>query len=635
MNVLAIDRRIETLKNKALESFGLDEETRASVTIAAAPNPDMGDLGFPCFVLARHLKKAPPMIATDVVEVIDGLLTEDDAFIESVSAVGPYVNFTFQSSELSRIVLSDVLEHDTDFGRGVTEEPQHWMIEYSAPNTNKPQHLGHVRNNLLGATVANVLDFAGHDVTRVNLINDRGVHICKSMLAYKLFGDGETPESAGIKGDHLVGKYYVRFAQEFAAEYETWQQTDEADGLFEAWRAEREDDDRPVEALRKAFFDHYEDTYFNTLSSLGTQARDMLLAWESGDAEVVELWNTMNTWVFAGFDATYERLGVSFDRVYRESETYLLGKDIVLQGVEDGKFERLDDGAIACDLEPLGFGDDRRKILLRGDGTSVYTTQDLGTALARFDEYDIDNMVYVVGDEQIYHFKVLFALLTLLRPELTGHLEHLAYGMVLLPEGKMKSREGKVVDADDLIEGMVELARQAVEERYPDLDSDAVDTRSEAIGLAALKFYLMDFNPTTTVHFDPAKSIEFEGRTGPYCLYSYARIQSIARKQGGWPTPSKEAMRALGTELEMDLIKLLKEWPSVVSHAERHLDPGKVSEHVFKICKAFSSLYNDDGHRIREIEGPRRDGLMLLSLCTATVIKTGLNVLGIDVLESM
>lgn len=628
MKVTELDKRIEKLKLTALKSMGVDDESIAQIPTAAAPNPEMGDVGFPCFVLARTLRKAPPAIAAEVVEKIESLLGDDDAFIAEVSAVGPYVNFRYDKSELARIVLGDVLEREGHFGRDVVDEPRHWMIEYSAPNTNKPQHLGHVRNNLLGATVASVLDFAGHQVTRVNLINDRGIHICKSMLAYKLFGEGETPESTGIKGDHLVGKYYVLFARKFAAEYEAWLGTAAADERFEAWKEEHDGD-------RAAFEADYEDTYFNNESVLGQQTREMLLAWEAGDGEVVELWNTMNSWVFKGFDETYQRLGVGFDRVYRESETYLLGKDIVVRGLEDGKFEKLDDGAIICDLEKLGFGEDQKKVLLRSNGTSVYTTQDLGTALARFDEYDIDNMVYVVGDEQNYHFQVLFKILALLRPELDGHLEHLSYGMVLLPEGKMKSREGKVVDADDLIAGMVELAEESIRERYDELSDEEIAHRAEAIGLAALKYYLMDFNPRTTVHFDPAKSIEFEGRTGPYCLYSYARIQSIARKLGGWPASSNEAMLALGTELELEIVKLLQEWPSVVSRAARDLDPSKLSEHVFKICKAFSTLYNDSDHRIVDLEGPRRDGLLLLTQSVASVVKTGLGVLGIEVLDAM
>ncbi|QED29361.1 arginine--tRNA ligase [Microvenator marinus] len=637
MNVQEIEAYLNALKDNGLKSLGVDAETAESIKLAPSPNLEMGDVGFPCFALAKSLRKGPPQIAAELAATIQASL--QDELVAEALAVGPYVNFRYNPAKLAAIVVGEALAKGADYGRDVAKNPSHFMVEYSAPNTNKPQHLGHVRNNLLGAAVSKILGFAGNRVTRVNLINDRGIHICKSMLAYKLFGEGETPESSGIKGDHLVGKYYVRFENAFQDEYSAWLETGVAADRFETWKAAQpakeiaglEDSD-----LQKRFRKDFKDTYFNTESSLGAQAREMLLAWEAGDTAVVELWKTMNSWVFKGFDQTYERLGVGFDKVYYESQTYLLGKDLVLKGLQDQKFKQLDDGAIVCDMEPLGL--QGQKVLLRRDGTSVYMTQDLGTAMARFDEHAIDNMVYVVGDEQDYHFQVLFKILEVLRPELAGKLEHLSYGMVLLPEGKMKSREGKVVDADDLMDYMTEIAAEAIQERH-EVSAEEVEKRAPVIGFAALKYFILDYHPRSSIQYDPAKSIEFEGRTGPYCLYSYARIQSIKRKSGGWPELSADqelaALSALGTELEMAVVRELKEWPSIVELAARQLDPSKVTEHAHKLAKTFSTLYNDAGHKVLEAEETRRNGLLLLAKAVAECIKTSLELVGIQTLDEM
>lgn len=641
MKTADISRRLDRAKSDALRALEVPDDVAQEITLAEAPNPEMGDVGFPCFVLARHLRKAPPQIAAQVADEIRPTLTSDDV-IEEVIVAGPYVNFRLRSSRLAQIVVADALDADT-FGAGSAEPEERWMIEFSAPNTNKPQHLGHVRNNLLGATVATILELAGHDVIRVNLINDRGIHICKSMLAYRRFGEGETPESSGLKGDHLVGKYYVRFDRELAAEYAAWQQSQSARERLAKWKDALDDEQRGDKSdaqLAREFFASYRDAYFNEESALGAEARAMLRAWEAGDAEVVELWNTMNSWVFAGFDETYANLGVHFDRVYRESETYLLGKDIVLRGLADGKFQKLDGGAIVADLESLGMSGE--KVLLRSDGTSVYMTQDLGTAIARFDEFGVDRMVYVVGDEQDYHFQVLFEILDLLRPGLAERLFHLSYGMVLLPEGKMKSREGKVVDADDLVAEMIALAETEVRARYEEegLGADEIKHRARVIGLAALKYYILDFNPRTTVKFDPAKSIDFQGRTGPYLLYSYARIQSIVREAGGLPdldgAARAEALGALGTDLELAVIRELQDWPRMAALAARLLDPSKVTEQLFKISKAFATMYNDrQRHKIIEVASPRREGMLLLAQAVARTLATGLQLLGIETLDEM
>lgn len=637
MKVTQIERHLNELKDNALRALGADAETCESIKFAASPNLEMGDIGFPCFALAKALKKGPPVIAKEVAEKIVADLKP--GIIAEVLPVGPYVNFRYDTSNLAALVVGEVLASGEDYGRDVVAQPSHYMVEYSAPNTNKPQHLGHVRNNLLGAAVSRILKFAGHKVTRVNLINDRGIHICKSMLAYKLFGNGETPESANIKGDHLVGKYYVRFENAFQDEYKNWLGTPDAATKRAEWVAKqpaKDVDGLNEEDLQKTFVKEFKDTYFNTVSTLGADARKMLLDWEAGDEDTVELWKTMNSWVFKGFDETYARLGVAFEKVYYESNTYLLGKDIVVKGLEDGKFRKLEDGAIVCDMEPLGL--QGQKILLRRDGTSVYMTQDLGTAITRFDEHDIDNMVYVVGDEQDYHFQVLFKILEVLRPELAGHLQHLSYGMVLLPEGKMKSREGKVVDADDLMDYMTELAGEAIQERHS-VSPEELQKRAPVIGFAALKYFILDYHPRSSIQYDPAKSIEFEGRTGPYCLYSYARIQSIRRKNGGWPTlnvdDTQQALKALGTDLEMAVVRELQDWPMIVELASRQLDPSKITEHCHKMAKTFSTLYNDPGHKVLEAEGPRKDGLLLLAKAVSECIKTGLDLVGITTLDEM
>lgn len=638
LKISDIQAELDAAKNNALRALEVPDDVIADIALAPAPNPDMGDVGFPCFALAKHLRKAPPLIAQDVAEHIQatGLISE-------VVLAGPYVNFRLDAARIAQVVVAQALDQGHAFGAGFVEEPQKWMVEFSAPNTNKPQHLGHVRNDLLGATVSSLLQFAGHEVIRANLINDRGIHICKSMLAYKKWGNGETPESSGEKGDHLVGKYYVLYGTKFESEYVAWQKSDAADAAFNAWKrvqspkAIAENDD---EALRKMFFDSYEDTYFNQGSILGAETKRMLLDWEAGDEDVVELWKLMNSWVFDGFDVTYESLGVEFDHVYRESETYLLGKDIVADALKAGKLQQLDDGAVVFDLEKIGM--DGQKVLLRSDGTSVYMTQDLGTALSRIDEYDLDRMVYVVGNEQDYHFNVLFGVLDTLRPGLGERLYHLSYGMVNLPEGKMKTRTGTVVDADDLVAEMVALALAATKERYADagLDDEELERRAKAIGLAALKYFIMDFNPKTTVQFDPKKSIDFQGRTGPYLLYSYARINSIARESGGFPEldgeARDEALGALGTDLEMAVIRELQDWPRMVALAERLLDPSKVTEQLFKIAKAFSTMYNDRAdHKIIEVESPRKEGLLLLAKAVSNTLATGFSILGIEPLEEM
>lgn len=640
MRIADIETYLVHLKNQALHEAGISAEVALSIALANPPSPEMGDRGFPCFALARELRKAPAKIAEEMVATLAEFVHADD-LVESVSAEGPYVNFRLSKGALATIVVSQALEEAPRFG--YSQVGERWMIEFSAPNTNKPQHLGHVRNNLLGDSVARLLKAAGHEITKVNLINDRGIHICKSMLAYELFGNGETPDSTSTKGDHFVGKYYVLFNQKIEEEYENFLSQPEGQKQLTQWLASpdsapaRKAHGEDTAELFGAFRSYYREKFFNKESALGARAKEMLRQWEEGNPEVLALWKRMNAWVIDGFEETYERMGIQFDKVYLESETYKLGKEVVQEGLEAGKLERLEEGAVVCDLEPLGL--DGTKVLLRSDGTSVYMTQDLGTALKRFEEFKMDRMVYVVGDEQQYHFDVLFRILGYLRPNLEGHLYHLSYGMVELPEGKMKSREGKVVDADDLLSEMEDLAREAVQGRYEDLDDQEVEKRAKCISLAALKYFILDYAPRTTVHFDPTRSIDFQGRTGPYCLYSYARISSIKRRLGGWPELSAEqqqrALSHLSSELEMAVIRQLQEWPTVLDKSARQLNPGAITEALFHLAKAFSSLYNDADHRIVELQGPRRDGLLLLAQAVQAALGAGLDLLGIETLEEM
>jgi len=634
---------------QALSTLGCE----GAVQLATPPSPDMGDFGFPCFPWSRTLRKPPVQIAQDVVAALAPLV-EGDPLVDSVSAAGPFVNFRLNPGGTLAVITKE-LRAGAGFGANLVATAQRVMVEYSSPNTNKPQHLGHIRNNLLGELVGNLLAHYGHAVLRVNLINDRGIHICKSMLAYKLHGEGATPESVGIKGDHLVGDYYVMFNRLFESEYAGWLKTPAADAAFEAWAASgagkraagdwtkaRTTKGEPAptpdaDQLRDLFRGGFKDTFFNTDSTLGAQARDMLVKWEAGDAEVRGLWRTMNDWVEAGFKETYARLGVHFDQIDFESNTYLLGKDIVEDGLARGVFEKAANGATVLDLSKIGMSG--QKAVLRPDGTSLYTTQDLGTATSRFDRNQLDRLIYVVGDEQNHHFQVLFAMLGLLRPELAGHCHHLSYGMVLLPDGRMKSREGNVVDADDLIDEVERLALAAVNERYPELDAEEAALRANAIGLAAIKFYLMNVSAPTTMTFDPEESVRFEGQTGPYCLYAYARGSSILRKAGlnpiTDPQASDAALLTLTSELERNVIVQVTSFPAMLEWASERLDPSKMAEFAYKTAQTFARFYNDDAHNVLKSEGDLKAARLQLVWAVREVLRTALGLLGITTLEEM
>ncbi len=477
------------------------------------------------------------------------------------------------------------------------------MVEYSSPNTNKPLHLGHIRNNLLGYSVAQILKANGHNVIKANLVNDRGIHICKSMLAWKLFGEGETPASSGMKGDHLVGKYYVEFDKHYKAQIKE---------LVEGGMSEDE-------AKKSA--------------PVMIEAQEMLRKWEAKEPEVYGLWQMMNGWVYEGFDVTYKAMGVDFDKVYYESETYLLGKSIVDMGLEKGVFFRKDDGSVWIDLESDGLD---QKLLLRGDGTSVYMTQDLGTAFSRFEENNLDDMIYVVGNEQNYHFQVLKLILKKLGYDWSDHITHLSYGMVELPEGKMKSREGTVVDADDLIAAMIGNAREISEEagKLDGCTEEEIKTISTTVGMGALKYFILKVDPKKTMLFDPKESIDFNGNTGPFIQYTHARICSIMRKASKAGISFEGLSSAKLIDDDIAIVKVISDYPNAVAAAGENCAPSIIGAYIYDLAKEFNGYYHDHSILKEEDQEVRKFRLQLAAQ-VASVIKSGMLLLGITVPERM
>ncbi len=572
----------------------------ATLNVDPCPEGQQGDFTINCFKIARFCGN-PAAAAQAVGEFLRQ--HEDVAMVEVVKA---FANITLKASALMRETgVSDI----DALLKGVAlaqSECGKVLIEFSAPNTNKPQHLGHVRNNTLGMSLASLLKRVGYDVVEINLVNDRGIHICKSMLAYQRFGKGETPESCGIKGDHLVGDYYVKFNVELSKE-------------LKALRAEH-----PEYAERSD-----EELFGET--ELGSAAQKMLRDWEAGEESVRALWQKMNSWVFAGFAVTYERMGIHFDHTYLESQTYLLGKDIVAKGLEMGVFTRRADNAVICDLGKLGT-----KVVLRSDGTSVYITQDMGTTLRKYEDYHAGTMIWVVGDEQNLHFQMLFTIMKKLGYEWAENLYHLSYGMVNLPNGKMKSREGTVVDADDLFDEMSNLAAAECRTRADGALSEAeVKSRGEIIGIGALKFMLLKFNPKTTMTFDPAASLKFEGDTGPYVQYAATRVNSICRKAAERGLSGKNVdWGLLAHETERKLAVKLSFYGATLRQAAAKRDCSGVVDYLLDVAKAFNSFYRECP--VVTAESPELASARLaLAQCVGKVLTDGLNTLTIQVPEAM
>lgn len=561
-----------------------------------------GDVTVNCFRFARFFKAAPDMVAEKTVELLNA-----DPEVKKAERIKAFVNITLNADALFRDTVGNIpaLLQEGLLPQNVRKRI---LIEYSAPNTNKPQHLGHVRNNTIGMSVCKLLSRVGHDVVPVNLINDRGIHICKSMLAYQRFGNGDTPEKSGIKGDHFVGNYYVRYNIELKKQ-------------LEALRAAR------PELAEKSDDELFLDT------EIGAAAQEMLRKWENSDPDTVALWKLMNSWVIAGFNETYSRMGVEFRKTYLESQTYLLGKDNVRKGLEDGVFTRREDGAVIADLGKLGT-----KVLLRKDGTSVYITQDIGTTLLKHREFEPDAMVWVVGDEQILHFQMLFTILKKMGHEWASDLHHLSYGMVNLPTGKMKSREGTVVDADDLFDEMHALARTAALERVPEGTEPPADLeeRSEIIGMGALKFMLLKFNPKTTMMFDPQASLKFEGDTGPYVQYVCARIHSIARKaaERGIRVDSAADWSLTDSAEERSLAITAARYPEVLKAAAEKMDCSAVVNYLLELAKAFNRFYREK--QVLNAENPAVVASRI-ALCFAVrdILEDGLATLTIGVPDAM
>lgn len=591
-----------------IEQF-LQDKVRAAVTaLYGEPAPGQvqiqktrkefdGDMTLVVFPLLKLSRKNPEATAAEIGEALVASTPE----IKSFNVIKGFLNLSlselFWSERVNEILADPAYGQAAPTGRTV-------MVEYSSPNTNKPLHLGHIRNNLLGYSVARILEAGGNKVLKVNLVNDRGIHICKSMLAWRKFGGGETPASSGMKGDHLVGKYYVAFDKAYKAEVKELT----AGGMDEE-TAKRE-------------------------APIMKEAQAMLRKWEAKDPEIYGLWQTMNGWVYEGFDKTYEAMGVSFDKVYYESNTYLLGKSIVEEGLDKGVFFRKEDGSVWCDLTADGLD---QKLLLRGDGTSVYMTQDLGTAFRRFEDNRLDDMIYVVGNEQNYHFQVLKLVLKKLGyADWSDHITHLSYGMVELPEGKMKSREGTVVDADDLIEGMVSTAREMSAElgKLDGCSEEEANAVSTMVGLGALKYFILKVDPKKTMLFDPRESIDFNGNTGPFIQYTHARIRSVLRKAAEAGIDFGGAATADYLREEIDLVKSLTEYPSVVKSAGENFTPSVVGAYVYELAKQFNGYYHDHSILKEENAGVRTMRLQLAQQ-VARVIKEGMKLLGIDVPERM
>ena len=553
-----------------------------------------GDLTLVVFPLVRAAKKKPEEVAEEL-----------GAKLLSMSAIADYnVVKGFLNLSLDRSVYVDQLKTfalDPRHGLPAPGSKGAYIVEYSSPNTNKPLHLGHIRNNLLGYSVAEILKANGVEVTKVQIINDRGIHICKSMLAWQEYGNGESPESSGLKGDHLVGKYYVKFDQVYKEE---------------------------IKALKKE--GKTEEEAKKMAPSL-LKAQEMLLKWEQGDADVVSLWKRMNDWVYSGFNTTYTKLGVDFDKNYYESQTYVLGKDDVSKGLESGVFYKKADGSVWIDLESEGLD---HKLVLRSDGTSVYMTQDIGTAIQRFKDFDARGMTYVVGNEQDYHFKVLFLILSKLGYTWAEQLHHLSYGMVDLPSGKMKSREGTVVDADDLIDGMVADAASISKElgKLDGLELTEQQSLFTTLGLGALKYFILKVDPKKRMLFNPAESIDFNGHTGPFIQYAYARIQSLQRKAPQSETLDWSAVKP--NEDETVVIKALLQFPLVVDQAARNFSPAVLANYTYELVKKYNGFYQNNSILKAESEQSVMFRL-LLSKKVGEVIKASMNCLGIQVPKRM
>jgi arginyl-tRNA synthetase len=596
--MINIEQQIKSEIKKGLETI-FDQSIEDKLIQIQKTRPDFeGEFTLVVFPLVRIAKTKPEDAGTK----IGSYLVENSQIFENFNVVKGFLNLSLSDSFWINALKQ--IKETQNFGiKEKTEESSRIMIEYSSPNTNKPLHLGHIRNNLLGFAVARILEACGNEVVKVNLVNDRGIHICKSMLAWQKWGEGKTPEDLNIKGDKLVGDFYVKFDQEYKKEIKS---------LIEQGKTEDEAKEQ---------------------APLIQEAREMLRKWEAKDKDVVALWKKMNNWVYAGFDVTYKNLGIEFDKIYYESDTFKLGKAIVLEHLEKGLLIQKEDKSVWADLTADKLDE---KILLRGDGTSVYMTQDLGTAVQRFSDYDIDKHVYVVGNEQDYHFKVLSLILKKMGYDWADHMYHLSYGMVELPSGKMKSREGTVVDADDLIDGMIATAAKASEEsgKLGDLDENEVLKVHKMVALGALKYFILKVDPKKNMLFNPEESIDFNGNTGPFIQYTHARIRSLMRKANLGEKLPEFNMNIELQEKEQALIQMIGQFPGVVEEAGENMNPGAVANYLYELVKTYNQFYHEHSV-LNETDEDIRIFRLNLSNQTGQVIKKGMWLLGINVPEQM
>jgi arginyl-tRNA synthetase len=595
-----LESTIGIVVSQAINSLYGFEPDQKLIQLQKTKKEFEGDLTVVIFPFVKASRKSPEQTGQEIGE----FLLQHNPVVSAYNVIKGFLNLSISKSYWLETLNN--IHNSSDFGKTpVTENSELMMIEYSSPNTNKPLHLGHIRNNLLGFSIAEIQKANGWKVVKTNIVNDRGIHICKSMLAWKLWGNGETPESTGMKGDHLVGKYYVVFDKAFKAEISQLTAT----GMSEE------------EAKKTA--------------PLILEAQKMLLAWENNDPEVRQLWEMMNGWVYAGFDKTYKKLGVDFDKIYYESETYLEGKEKVEEGLAKGAFYRREDGSVWADLTGDGLDE---KLLLRADGTSVYMTQDIGTAKLRYDDYPINKMVYVVGNEQNYHFQVLALLLDKLGFEWGKSLVHFSYGMVELPEGKMKSREGTVVDADDLMQEMIETARETSQElgKLDNCTPEEIENIVRMVGLGSLKYFILKVDPRKNMTFNPKESIDFNGNTGPFIQYTHARIKSVLRKaaEQGIDFSTLTNTEITISEKESYLIQLITEFPAVVKQAGEEFSPALIANYVYELVKEYNQFYHDFTI-LKEENADLKQFRLVLSETIASVVKSGMNLLGIDVPERM
>ena len=604
-----IEQTLQQATTAAVKGLYNQEIDPSAIQVNVTRKDQKGDYTIIVFPLLRISKKSPDAtgeeIGNEIVRTVDA--------IESFEVIKGFLNLSLAKSYWAEILNSVTTNETYGFTPAKADAPL-VMIEYSSPNTNKPLHLGHIRNILLGFTLSRLVAVCGCRVVKTNIVNDRGIHICKSMLAWKKWGNGETPTTSGKKGDHLVGDYYVLFDKKFKEELK---------GLLpDNFSSLTEDEQKAAKADAEA------------RSPLMQEARQMLVAWENGDTEVRKLWEMMNSWVYAGFDATYRLLGVDFDKIYYESQTYKIGREQVLKGLEQGKFYKRDDGSVWADLTSDGLDE---KLLLRRDGTSVYMTQDIGTAKMRFNDYHIDKMVYVVGNEQNYHFQVLSILLDRLGFEWGKSLVHFSYGMVELPEGKMKSREGTVVDADDLVGDMISTAREMSKEvgRLDGLSDEEIEATHRTLALGALKYFILKVDPRKNMTFNPKESIDFNGNTGPFIQYAYARIRSVQRKAAlaGFETPTTCKADALDDK-EIQLLRILEQFPTTVAEAGKIYSPALIANYAYDLAKEYNQFYHDYPI-LKEPDVDKRSNRLIISAAVAQVIKNALWILGIDVPERM